>query len=76
MSLFGDIAGLAAVNAAYNKLGSLGSSAQSAANELADQVEGKTTFVPYGVSTGTGGAGFSNNAFTVGPTGTARHIST
>ena len=74
MSLFADIAGLAAVNTAYNKLGSLGSTAQTAADTLASEVEGKTTFVPYGVRTGTGGADFSNDAFMLGPTGTAQQL--
>lgn len=71
MSLFSDIAGLAAINTAYNKLGSIGTSAQSAANTLASTVEGKTSFVPYGVSTGTGGATFSDDALQLGPTGDA-----
>jgi hypothetical protein len=71
MSLFSDIAGLAAINTAYNKLGGIGTSAQSAANTLASTVEGKTSFVPYGVSTGTGGATFNDDALQLGPTGDA-----
>jgi hypothetical protein len=74
MSLFSDIAGLAAINTAYNKLGTVGTSAQTAANQLAVDVEGKTKFVPYGVSTGTGGATFTDQSLKLGPTGTAQLV--
>ena len=56
MSLFGDIAGLAAINTAYNKLGSIGETAQSDAEKLAEQLETKSRFRPFSVTTSTGGA--------------------
>lgn len=74
MSLFGDIVGLAAVNTAYNKLGSIGTSAQTAANELAEDVQKQTRFVPFGVSTGTGSAQFGDGSINLGPTGTAASL--
>jgi hypothetical protein len=74
MSLFGDIAGLAAVNTAYNKLGSIGTSAQTAANQLATEVKKQTEFVPFGVSTGTGFARFGEGDVQLGPTGTAASL--
>jgi hypothetical protein len=51
-SLFGDVAGLAAIGAAYEQLGSVGTTAQSAADTLAGSVEGKSEFIPYSLSTG------------------------
>ena len=54
MSLFGDIAGLAAINAAYNKLGGVGASAQSAANRLASDVYAKSQFQPFSITSGIG----------------------
>jgi hypothetical protein len=74
MSLFSDIAGLAAINTAYNKLGDIGTDAQTAADQLAIDAEGKTTFVPYGVSTGTGGATFGESGIDVGPSGYAEMV--
>lgn len=63
MSLFGDIAGLAAINTAYNRLASVGESAQSSAKALAADLYGKGAFQPFtvtssigGGSVGTGGA--------------------
>lgn len=75
MSLFSDIAGLAAINTAYNKLGDIGTDAQTAADQLATDAEGKTIFVPYGVSTGTGGATFTaEGGIDVGPSGYAELV--
>mgnify|MGYP001176053827 CR=1 FL=1 len=72
MSLFGDIAGLAAINAAYNKLGQVGTSAQSAANALAGQLETKAAFKPFTVTTGTGTGGITSaGGITMMPTGSA-----
>lgn len=71
MSLFGDIAGLAAINAAYNRLGSVGASAQSAANALASDVYTKAQFQPFSITSGIGGAGVnpggSLNTYLAGP---------
>lgn len=75
MSLFGDIAGLSAINAAYNRLASVGESAQAAANTLAGQLEAKARFQPFSVTTSTGGANvMAGGALSVGPTGTARNL--
>jgi len=76
MSLFGDVAGLSAINAAYNRLASVGSQAQSAANTLAGQLETKAQFKPFSVTTTTGGAnvGASGVLTGVGPTGTALSV--
>ena len=75
MSLFGDIAGLSAINAAYNRLASVGESAQSAANTLAGQLESKAAFQPFTVSTRTGGATIgAGGSLDVGPTGQALQV--
>lgn len=76
MSLFGDIAGLSAINAAYNRLQSVGESAQTSANTLASQLETKSAFKPFSVTTGTGGAtvGEFGTLTDVGPTGTAEKL--
>lgn len=75
MSLFGDIAGLAAINAAYNKLGGVGEAAQSAANTLAGELETKAQFKPFTVSTGTGYGGITASGdIVMGPTGTAESL--
>ncbi|BCV04095.1 MAG: hypothetical protein CM15mV79_300 [uncultured marine virus] len=75
MSLFGDIAGLAAINAAYNKLGGIGTSAKSAADALAEQLETKSRFRPFSVATSTGGANLmADGNLAVGPTGDARQL--
>ena len=74
MSLFGDIAGLAAINAAYNKLGGVGTSAQTAANTLAGQLETKAAFKPFTVTTGTGTGGIKGSAITMKPTGKAKQL--
>lgn len=75
MSLFGDIAGLAAINTAYNKLGSVGETAQSDAEKLAAQLETKARFQPFSVTTGTSGANvMAGGSLAVGPTGDARRL--
>lgn len=75
MSLFGDIAGLAAINAAYNKLGGIGTSAQSAANTLAGQLETKARFQPFTVTTGTGTGGIDSlGGISMMPTGSAAQL--
>ena len=75
MSLFDDIAGLAAITAAYNRLGSVGSSAQSAADALAGQLETKAQFKPFTVSTGTGYGGITAGGdISMGPTGAASQL--
>jgi len=53
-SLFGDIAGLAAINAAYNKLGSIGTSAQTKADAIAQDVYDKGKFQPFTVRSNLG----------------------
>ena len=50
MSIFSDIAGLAAINAAYQKLGSVGKSVYSDANALAGTLEAKSAFKPFTVT--------------------------
>jgi hypothetical protein len=54
MSLFGDIAGLAAINTAYNKLGSVGDTALSQSSALAADLYSKGQFQPFTVTSGTG----------------------
>lgn len=55
MSLFGDIAGLSAINAAYNRLASVGESAQTDAEALAADLYSKGAFKPFTVTSGIGG---------------------
>jgi hypothetical protein len=75
MSLFGDIAGLSAINAAYNRLQNVGTSAQSAANTLAGQLETKARFQPFSVTTGTSGANvMAGGSLAVGATGRAKQL--
>lgn len=54
MSLFGDVAGLAAINTAYNKLGSIGTSAQTKANAIGQDVFNKGAFRPFTVRSALG----------------------
>lgn len=58
MSLFGDAiagaAGLAAVNAAYNKLGTVGERAKTGAADIAQQGLEQSQFRPYTVTSGLG----------------------
>ena len=75
MSLFGDITGLAAINEAYNRLQSVGEKAKSAADTLAGQLETKSRFQPFSVTTGTSGANvMAGGNLAVGPTGDARQL--
>jgi len=75
MSLFGDIAGLAAINAAYNKLGGIGTSAQSAANTLATDVFNKSKFQPFSISSGIGTTNVrAKGALDTGLTGQAANV--
>ena len=75
MSLFGDIAGLAAINAAYQKLGGVGTSAQSAANTLATDVFNKSKFQPFSISSGIGTTNVrAKGALDTGLTGSAANV--
>ena len=75
MSIFGDIAGLAAINAAYNRLGSVGGMTQNAANNLATQLQSAATFRPFAVSSGTGRSYIGDRgSLDVRPTGVAADI--
>lgn len=73
MSLFQDIAGLAAINAAYSRLGSVGSSAQTSANALATDVFNKAKFMPFGITSGIGTTNINaSGGLNTGLTGSAR----
>lgn len=48
-SLFGDIAGLAAINTAYNRLGGIGDSAETKSNLIAQDLYSKGQFKPFTV---------------------------
>lgn len=75
MSLFGDIAGLAAINTAYNRLGSVGGMAQNAANNLAIQLRSDAAFKPFAVSSGTGRTYVDDRgSLDVRPTGMAANL--
>ncbi len=54
MSLFGDIAGLAAINTAYNKLGQVGTSALQQSSALAQDLYNKGVFQPFAVRSNLG----------------------
>lgn len=54
MSLFGDIAGLAAINTAYNKLGQVGTSALQQSSALAQNLYNKGVFQPFAVRSNLG----------------------
>ena len=54
MSLFGDIAGLAAINTAYNKLGGIGTSAQTQSSALGQDLYNKGAFQPFAVRSNLG----------------------
>lgn len=54
MSLFGDIAGLAAINTAYNKLGGVGTSALQQSSALAQNLYDKGVFQPFAVRSNLG----------------------
>ena len=75
MSIFSDIAGLAAINTAYNRLANIGSSTQSDANRLATQLQSDTAFKPFAVSSGTGRSYIGDRgSLDVRPTGVAANI--
>ena len=75
MSIFSDIAGLAAINVAYNRLANIGSSAQSDADQLATQLKSDTAFKPFAVSSGTGRSYIGDRgSLDVRPTGVAADI--
>ena len=50
MSLFSDAAGSTFANVAYNKLGGIGTTAQTAANTLANTLTERTKFQPFSIS--------------------------
>jgi hypothetical protein len=50
MSLFGDIAGLAAINTAYNQLGGVGETALSEGRALAQELANQSRFKGFGVT--------------------------
>tara|TARA_R100001509_G_scaffold160767_1_gene129006 strand:+ start:1695 stop:2825 length:1131 start_codon:yes stop_codon:yes gene_type:complete len=52
MSIFGDIAGLAAINAAYQRLGNVGDEVRSGANLLATDLGARSQFNPFTVRSG------------------------
>jgi hypothetical protein len=59
MSLFSDIAGLAAINTAYNKLGSVGDRAFNESVDLAFSLYNRGQFQPFTVTSGIGSSGIS-----------------
>tara|TARA_R100001510_G_scaffold37347_1_gene33704 strand:- start:233 stop:1333 length:1101 start_codon:yes stop_codon:yes gene_type:complete len=75
MSIFGDIAGLAAINAAYNRLSSVGSSTQEDADDLSFDLQRMAQFRPFTVSSGTGRSFIGDSgSLDVRPTGMAGNI--
>lgn len=54
MSLFGDIAGLAAINTAYQKLGNIGDQALQQSSALAQNLYDKGRFTPFAVRSNLG----------------------
>lgn len=54
MSLFGDVAGLAAINAAYNRLGGIGERAETQANLIGQDLYDKGVFQPFTVRSNLG----------------------
>ena len=71
MSLFGDIAGLAAINTAYNKLGSVGDRAFGESVDLANELYSRGQFQPFTVTSGIGSSGISAGGINQGLSGTA-----
>ena len=81
MSIFGDIAGLAAINAASNRLGSVGDEIRDTLLGtdtqlgLRDELTSMAEFRPFAVSSGTGRSYIGDKgALDVRPTGTAADI--
>lgn len=79
MSIFSDIAGLAAINAAYQRLGNIGSDVYSGANALAGSLRGQSAFKPFTVTSGVTRSDIDvdrlgNVSLDVGPIDTAADI--
>lgn len=75
MSIFSDIAGLAAINTAYQRLGSAGASTEQSAKLLANRLLTEAEFKPFAVSSGTGRSYIGDSgSLDVRPTGRAAAI--
>jgi len=71
MSLFGDIAGLAAINTAYNKLGGVGDRAFNESVDLATALYRTGEFKPFTVTSGIGSSEILKEGVTQGLSGPA-----
>lgn len=79
MSIFGDIAGLAAINAAYQRLQNVGETVEANAIGLANTLDLKSQFNPFTVRSGDftgtiGDVGADEPALTIGLSGRRRNI--
>ena len=76
MSLFSDIAGLAAINTAYNKLGSVGDRAFDESVDLAFNLYDRGEFKPFTVTSGLGTSAITPTGATQNLAGSAGSLQT